>query len=96
MVVYFLAAAEFELKETVEWYDVQFKGLGDRFGSAVKETVNRIQIYPEASTIDRDGFRRIFIKGFPYKIIYYIDNGEIWIVAIAHGHRMPGYWKDRI
>ena len=96
MISYFVGAADLELRDAVQWYDQQLNGLGDRFGSTVKETVKRLQAYPEASTVDVDGFRRVYVKGFPYKLIYKIVDNDIWIIAVAHGHRMPEYWKDRI
>jgi hypothetical protein len=96
MIAYFLEISDHEFRDAILWYDQQLHGLGDRFGSAVKETVFRIQSFPEASTVDADGFRRVYVKGFPYKLIYKIVDDQIWIVAVAHGHRMPEFWKDRI
>ena len=31
----------------------------------------------------------------PYGIIYQARENYILIVAVAHLHRKPGYWKDR-
>jgi hypothetical protein len=28
--------------------------------------------------------------------IYHLSNLEVLVVAIAHAHRKPGYWKDRL
>lgn len=33
---------------------------------------------------------------FPYGVIYATDPEEIVILAIAHMHRRPGYWRDRL
>jgi toxin ParE2 len=96
MTVYFVAAADAELTDAIQWYDEQLPGLGSRFGSAVKETVNRIIAHPEAATVDSIGFYRVYVKGFPYKLIYSIERDDIWIAAVAHGHRKPMYWKDRL
>lgn len=36
------------------------------------------------------------VTRFPFSI-YYIDREhDIWIIAIAHGKRRPGYWEERI
>jgi len=32
----------------------------------------------------------------PFSIIYRVESGRILIVAVAHGHRRPGYWKSRL
>jgi toxin ParE1/3/4 len=33
---------------------------------------------------------------FPYMVFYTNDIHEIYIVAVAHTSRRPGYWKTRI
>ena len=40
--------------------------------------------------------RRCQTKQFPYGIIYTIENDDIIIIAVAHLHREPEYWKARI
>ena len=40
-------------------------------------------------------YRQVTCPVFPYFIPYIIRGSKIIIVAIAHGHRKPGYWKSR-
>lgn len=35
-------------------------------------------------------------KGFPYALLYAIETDEILITAVAHLHRDPEHYKDRI
>ncbi len=38
--------------------------------------------------------QRARVTRFPF-LIYYIDRErDIWVIAIAHGKRRPGYWED--
>jgi toxin ParE1/3/4 len=39
--------------------------------------------------------RRVF-RRFPYTLLYRNDLHPIYIIAIAHTSRRPGYWKKRI
>jgi hypothetical protein len=32
---------------------------------------------------------------FPYYIAYIIRSNDLWILAIAHSHRLPEYWIER-
>lgn len=32
---------------------------------------------------------------FPYMLIYTIEESEIIVLAVAHQHRKPNYWKNR-
>jgi len=42
------------------------------------------------------GLRRCLLSRFPYGIIYGVDSETIIVVAVAHLHREPRYWIDRI
>ncbi len=36
------------------------------------------------------------LRRFPYMIVYLVDPDEIFIVAVAHVRRLPGYWTSRV
>jgi hypothetical protein len=42
------------------------------------------------------GIRRCRLARFSYGLIYGVDGETIVIVAVAHLHRRPRYWIDRI
>jgi hypothetical protein len=89
------AAAKQELDDGVSWYEGQLPGLGMQFAREVHATVSRIAIFPKAHTeLDR-GIRRALVKTFPYGIIYAASADVLEIVAIAHLHRKPNYWRRR-
>jgi hypothetical protein len=33
---------------------------------------------------------------FPYSVVYLEDEDEIWVLAVAHAKRRPGYWRGRL
>src|SRR5699024_9542251 len=33
---------------------------------------------------------------FPYRLIYTVRDGEIFVLAYAHEARRPGYWSHRL
>jgi len=39
--------------------------------------------------------RRIPFRRFPFVLIYRETNERIEVLALAHGRRRPGYWRDR-
>ena len=39
--------------------------------------------------------RRCFVSRFPYGLIFQLKDNVLWIVAVAHLHQRPSYWKDR-
>lgn len=95
MNVRFLAPAQKELDEAVEYYESQLPGLGIQFLSEIREAVENVKRFPHAWHRFSENTRRYRTKRFPYGIIYQFLDHEILIVAIAHLHREPGYWCDR-
>jgi toxin ParE2 len=94
--VRFLEIAEIELDEAVRWYGGQAPGLGDAFLIEVLATADRITHFPEAWHALGDGIRRCRLSRFPYGLIYTVDNGDVLVLAVAHLHRRPDYWRDRV
>ncbi|MEX0806708.1 MAG: type II toxin-antitoxin system RelE/ParE family toxin [Candidatus Binatia bacterium] len=87
--------ARAEMRESVEFYEARLDGLGFRFLSAVGQTTERISIHPEVGAPLASEFRKRIVPGFPYNIIYRVWEDYIYLVAVAHHHRRPGYWRDR-
>ena len=40
--------------------------------------------------------RRHFSDVFPYAVIYLEREDYLWMVALMHMKREPGYWKERL
>jgi len=93
--VRFLQVAETELDEAIRWYREQGPGLGDAFLIEVLSTSERIARYPEGWHQLSEGIRRCRLSRFPYGLIYTVDNGDILVLAVAHLHRRPDYWRSR-
>ena len=87
--------ARAEVRESVEFYETHLNGLGLRFLAAVEGTVERISASPEAGSPLAGEFRKRIVLGFPYNIIYRVWEDYIYLVAVAHHRRRPGYWRDR-
>ncbi len=96
MIVRVLEVARQELDEAVSYYNAQVPGLGDAFLVETLAAIDRIQRYPDAWHPLSEHVRRCRLRRFSYGLIYAADKEEILIVAVAHMHRRPDYWRDRI
>jgi hypothetical protein len=38
----------------------------------------------------------VLVPKFPYGLLYRIEPARIYIVAVMHLHRRPGYWRSRL
>ena len=42
------------------------------------------------------GTHRVLLKKFPYFVVFLDWQDEVFVVAVAHAKRRPGYWSKRI
>lgn len=90
-----LREAEVELKEAVEYYEDKRDGLGIDFAREVEVSIESIRHFPERWPLRNDGTRRYLVQHFPYVVVYLFLNDHIWVIALAHCKRRPGYWSAR-
>jgi len=91
----FVVPARRELQDAVRYYNAQRARLGAEFRDEVWETIQRIQTFPEAWHPLSASIRRCQMNRFPYGLVYLASDNEILIIAVAHLHRAPEYWRDR-
>jgi len=91
----FLPEAEAEFLVEVEYYaGVQPRG-GARFLAAVDSAIVRALGFPKAGLPYFVKTRRVFVRGYPFFLVYREEPGGIVIFALVHGARRPGYWRSR-
>jgi toxin ParE1/3/4 len=88
--------AQKELNEAIEWYNDRQQRLGLELQNEVEEAVDRIRLDPGVGACYRNTAYRFYrVNRFPY-ILYYLELADvIWVAAIAHERRRPGYWRKR-
>jgi toxin ParE1/3/4 len=88
--------------EAIEQYerDERRAGRGARFDAELRATFQRIALaplsFPRIPGTRSPALRRARVLRFPYVVVYYLLRGEPIIVAIAHGRRRAGYWRQRL
>jgi len=93
--VEFHPEAYMEAEDARSWYETKSPGLGMTFIGAVQMAVDAVRDSPEMWSPYKYGSRRFFLRRFPFSLIYRHDTAKIQIIAVAHLHRKPGYWKNR-
>ena len=92
----FHPAASEEIVETAAYYEGEVPGLGNGFIVEIERIVGILRDEPNLGQRIEKEFRRILLARFPYSLIYCMEPERIWVVAVAHQHRRPGYWQERI
>lgn len=96
MKVIFDKLASEELNDACEYYELQVVGLGGKFREEIKRGLRSIKRFPEIGSTERGDIKRYILHKFPFKILYSLEKEYIYIIAIAHMHREPSYWVERI
>jgi hypothetical protein len=85
-----------EMIESARFYEGRLAGFGSDFLTAVEQTTRRIEQFPEASPTDRSSVRKRLVSGFPFTILYEVQPDRVFIAAVMHQNRRPGYWRKRM
>ena len=96
MSVRLLDVARRELREAVDWYAAQAPGLGDAFLIEALRALDLIESYPDAWHPLTGDVRRCRFRRYPYGVVYTCVEHDVLVLAIAHLHRRPGYWRERL
>ncbi len=90
-------------REALEEFDAAAKSyavispvLGQRFYHVIDELITDACRAPGTFRFIRTPARRHFTREFPDGIIYVERPDDIWIFAVMHLHREPGYRAHRL
>ena len=86
--------AEREFIRAIDYYEERQQELGYEFSIEVHSAIQRVLSFPELWPFIEEKIRRSLVKRYPYGIFDEIED-HVFIVAIMHLHREPGYWKHR-
>ena len=96
MDIRFLTLAQQEVDDAVLWYNQQAEDAGREFLDELDRAVRLVKLHPIALTEIESGIRRCLFSRFPYALVYGIEGEMIIVIAVAHLHREPRYWADRV
>ena len=88
------ANAEFEA--AFDWYFARSELAAWKFAEELGRAVHIITQAPQRWPDAIGGARKFVLQRFPFAVVYRELPSIIQILAIAHGRRRPGYWKDRL
>jgi plasmid stabilization system protein ParE len=66
------------------------------FLDELNRAIERISQHPRQFSAYEFGARRIVLRRFPYLVVFRETASGIEIIAVVHGRRRPGYWRNRL
>ena len=93
----FHSRAKPDIRRAIAWYENEKPGLGKQFNLGLITVFQKILKSPSQFPVVFNDFRKARLpKPFPYKVIYWIHEDVVYIIAVAHDKQHPDFWKDRI
>lgn len=97
----FHPAARAEAVAAAVYLEAERVGYGEKFDLELVGLCERIVLHPKSgSRLDEqpDEFevRSFRMKTFRYSLIVATVDDEPMVYAVAHQHRKPGYWRERL
>ena len=102
MTIEFHREATAELAAQLEWYDTRRSGLRadllSELDAALARIAERPAMWPQwpSPRAARAGVRAYTLRRFPFVLAHLVEGDTIFVVALAHTRRRPGYWLERL
>ena len=84
-----------ELVGAMVWYGDRSERAKSAFLDEFEVAVARMREAPMRWPTYRHGTRKVRLRRFPFALVYRVGVEELHVVAMAHLHRRPGYWRAR-
>ena len=92
--VEFHPEAQAEFIAAARFFEGKAEGLGLDFIDMVQRASLRLLQFPHSGRPVSRRVRRLLVPRFFYGLLYRVETGRIFIVAVAHPRRRPGYWRS--
>ena len=84
-----------ELESSADWYAERSPTAARNFLVAVDVAIASIVNDPARFFRVDERHQACSVVKFPFQVVYRHEKDRIFIIAIAHAKRRPGYWRDR-
>jgi plasmid stabilization system protein ParE len=85
-----------EAEAATNWYRQRSVRAAELFLDELDRAVAQLQTDANRFPEYLFGTRRLLLRRFSYLVIFRLTTTAIDVIAIAHGRRRPGYWRERV
>jgi plasmid stabilization system protein ParE len=89
-------AARREINEAIVWYAELSSILGHRLRAEIRAAFSSARSHPLRYPRYLHKTRKVLLKSFPYLVVFLDRQDDVFIIAVAHAKRDPGYWATRV
>jgi plasmid stabilization system protein ParE len=91
----FFEEAGQEIEKERSFYRERSESAEAGFLRELDHAVQSVSEAPQRWPSHIENTRRYVFPSFPFSLVYFIDAGTVFIVALEHHSRRPGYWTER-
>ncbi len=92
----FQREADEEFTEALRHYFGINPELGGRFYDEIERLIDKARLHPRRYREFDPPARRLLAQDFPYALVYLDEPDCVWVIAVMHLKRQPGYWRQRL
>jgi toxin ParE1/3/4 len=93
--VRFHPEAQEELQKHEVWYRERSELAAQGFLLQVEHAIRSVAEAPERWPTGSRGEHRFVFLRYPFTLLYRIKGDVVFVTAVAHQSRRPGYWQHR-
>ena len=79
--------ASADLEKARDWYEARRPGLGIEFVFTIRKALETLRANPLRYAVYYNGFRRVLLPRFPYKIFFRIEGERIIVFRVLHARQ---------
>lgn len=87
------SSARQDIRSSVTFYVEQGAELAAAFLDDLDDACSLVSKFPEIGSPVEDGNRKVVLQSYPHTLIYRVEGDRIFVLAVGHQRRKPGYWK---
>jgi plasmid stabilization system protein ParE len=87
--------AQQDIDASAAWYAERSARAAIRFLDELDHLIDRIADAPTQFPMFNADLRRAIFHRFPFYIVFRVTEARITVLAVAHGKRRHGFWRDR-
>ena len=85
-----------EYIRAVQYYADVRPELGASLYNEIERLIREIRREPTRFSRFSPPAHRALARRFPYSVVYLDEPERVWVVAVMHAKRRPGYWRERL
>src|SRR2546428_13062058 len=85
-----------EIEKERSFYHERSDSAEAAFLRELDHAIQSISEAPQRWPVHIEDTRRYVFPSFPFSLVYFVERGTVFVVALVHQSLRPGYWVKRL